>query len=112
MKYLVLGLALITGGFMFADGIHVLVKGKYIGPEKPGPWADLLSLIGVDVFRLGPLFVMFGLAWLVFAVSFWMDASWARSLGILLSIGTLWYLPIGTIISIVVLVMLVFFVRS
>jgi len=29
-------LALATGGFQLADGIHVLVKGKYIGSETPG----------------------------------------------------------------------------
>ena len=41
MKILVTILAILTGGFMLLDGIYVMLKGKYIGPEKPGPWANI-----------------------------------------------------------------------
>lgn len=112
MKYVVLALSLINGLWMLVDGIFVSVKGKYIGPEKPGPWASVLSVTGVDVFKLGPLFILFGVAWLVFAWAFWMDTSWARGLGLGLSILTLWYLPFGTLISIIVFVVLMFFLIS
>lgn len=97
-----------NGVWMLVDGIYVISKGKYIGPEKPGPWASLVSLTGVDVFKLGPVFVLYGLAWLVFILAFWTDKSWARMFGIVLSVLTLWYLPFGTLISIVVLVGLIF----
>lgn len=97
---------------MLIDGIYVLANGKYIGPEKPGPWASLLGVTGVDVFKLGPLFVLFGVAWLVFGGAFFSEAPWARIFGLVLSVLTLWYLPFGTLISIVVLVALVFFVKS
>lgn len=112
MKYVVLALSLINGLWMLVDGIFVSVKGKYIGPEKPGPWASVLSVTGVDVFKLGPLFILFGVAWLVFAWAFWMDKGWARGLGLGLSILTLWYLPFGTLISIIVFVVLMFFLIS
>jgi len=112
MKYLTIGLSLINGLWMLIDGIYVVANGKYIGPEKPGPWASLISLAGVDVFKLGPMFVLYGIAWLVFGVALLLDASWARSLGLILSILTLWYLPFGTLISIVVLVGLIFFIKS
>src|SRR5687768_2964675 len=109
MKYIVVGLSLINGVWMLLDGIYVLVNGKYIGPEKPGPWASLLALTGVDVFKLGPMFVLFGIAWLFFAWAFGMDIAWHRAFGLVLSILTLWYMPFGTLISIVVLVALLFF---
>ncbi len=112
MKYFVIGVSLLNGMWMLIDGIYVIANGKYIGPEKPGPWASLLSLTGVDVFKLGPLFALFGVAWLVFGVGSWTDSGWARSFGIALSIATLWYLPVGTLISIVVLAALVFFVKG
>ena len=67
---------------------------------------------GVDVFKLGPMFVLFGLAWLVFVGAFLTEAAWARNLGIVLSVLTLWYLPVGTLISIIVLGSLVVFIKS
>jgi len=111
MKYLVIGLSLINGLWMLIDGVYVTVNGKYIGPEKPGPWASVISLTGVDVFRLGPLFIAFGLGWLVFVVGLLTDSGWARTLGIILSIATLWYLPFGTLISVVILIVLGFFLK-
>ena len=112
MKYLVIALASIQGLWMTIDGIYVIANGKYIGPEKPGPWASLIGLTGVDVFKLGPMFVLFGLAWLVFVGALFAEAGWARSLGIVLSVATLWYLPVGTFISIIVLGLLVVFVKG
>jgi hypothetical protein len=112
MRWAVLLVGLLNGAWMLIDGAYVLFNGKYIGPEKPGPWASLLSLAGVDVFKLGPAFILFGIAWLVFVGAFWMETSWARNLGLVLSVLTLWYLPVGTIISIVVFAGLMFFIKS
>ena len=112
MKYLTIGLSLINGLWMLIDGIYVTANGKYIGPEKPGPWASLISLTGVDVFKLGPVFILFGVAWLVFGGALRSDATSARTFGVVLSIATLWYLPFGTLISLVVLVALIFVIKS
>jgi hypothetical protein len=112
MRYVVIGLSLINGIWMMFDGIYVLLHGKYVGPEKPGPWASLIGATGVDVFKLGPLFVVFGIAWLVFAGAIFSEASWARAFGLVLSALTLWYLPFGTLISIVVFIGLLFVLKS
>ncbi|HKP68519.1 MAG TPA: hypothetical protein VJV05_04495 [Pyrinomonadaceae bacterium] len=112
MKYLVIVLASIQGLWMLADGIYVIANGKYIGPEKPGPWALLFERTGIDVFKLGPMFVLFGLAWLVFVGAFFGEATWARLFGIVLSVLSLWYLPVGTLLSIIVLGTLIIFVKS
>jgi hypothetical protein len=72
----------------------------------------LIGLTGIDVFKLGPLFVLFGIAWLVFCGAIFSEASWARVFGLVLSVVTLWYLPFGTLISIVVLVVLMFFLKG
>lgn len=61
MKILLSILGIINGSYMLIDGIYVMLKGKYIGPEKPGPWSILFSKIDFDIFRLGPLFIIFGL---------------------------------------------------
>ena len=106
MKILVSILGLINGGYMLADGIFVILKGKYIGPDKPGPWANLFYKLDINVFKLGPLFILFGIVWLVFLFGLWAGQSWTYLLGLILSILTLWYLPIGTLFSVIILIIL------
>jgi len=112
MRYLVSGLSLVNGLWMLIDGIYVILNGKYIGPEKPGPWASLISQTGIDVFKLGPLFVLFGIGWLVFVGAFWSKVSWAKSYGTVLSVATLWYLPFGTMVAVFVLIALTLLLRD
>lgn len=108
MKYLVITLASIQGLWMLIDGIYVMANGKYIGPEKPGPWASLFGPLGIDVFKLGPMFVLFGVAWLAFVGAFWFERPWAKAFGVVLSLVTLWYLPFGTLISVILVASLLF----
>ena len=107
MKILIIILALIIGGFMLIDGIYVITKGKYIGPPKPGPWAELFYKFDVNVFKLGPLFIIYGIIWIAFLIVVLTNQSWAYMLGIVISIASLWYLPVGTLISIAVLLILI-----
>jgi hypothetical protein len=41
VQIILIVLAFANGVFMAIDGFHVMIKGKYIGPEKPGPWANI-----------------------------------------------------------------------
>lgn len=106
LKFLVTILGLLNGIFMLIDGIYVMLKGKYIGPPKPGPWANVFYKMGVDVFKLGPLFIVFGILWLIFLYGLWTNQSWSYVFGVVVSILTLWYLPVGTVISLIVLIVL------
>jgi hypothetical protein len=108
MKFVITILSFIQGAFMLVDGIYVILKGKYIGPPEPGPWAILFTRLGADVFKLGPLFIIFGLAWLLFFYALLTGQQWGYRYGIIISILTLWYLPVGTIISVIVLLILLF----
>ncbi len=108
MKALVVVLGLLIGGYMLADGIVVMVKGKYIGPAKPGPWSVLFERLGIDVFRLGPLFILFGLLWLGWTVGLIATQSWVFAFGVLICLATLWYVPLGSLLSLIVLAILVF----
>ena len=94
---------------MLLDGIFVMVKGKYIGPDKPGPWANLFYKFDINVFKLGPLFIISGILWWIFILGLWTNQSWAYILGLVISFLTLWYLPVGTLLSLVVLIILLFF---
>ena len=97
---------------MLLDGIYVMLRGKYIGPEKPGPWASIFTGFNIDPFRLGPVFIAFGLAWIGWLVIFWMKDARAFSYGVVIIVLTLWYLPIGTLFSILILVVLIYARRS
>ena len=106
MKILIILLGLLNGGYMLIDGIFVMLKGKYIGPDKPGPWANLFYKFDINVFKLGPLFIIYGLVWVVFVIGLFTNQSWTYILGIVISILSLWYLPVGTLFSLVVLIVL------
>lgn len=101
-------LGLLNGSYMLMDGIFVLIKGKYIGPEKPGPWANLFYKLNIDVFKLGPLFIILGLLWVTWVFALWTNQAWAYTFGLSISILTLWYLPIGTIFAIITILLLLF----
>ena len=106
MKILISILGLLNGGYMLLDGLFVMIKGKYIGPEKPGPWANIFYKLNIDVFKLGPLFIIFGLTWLTWLYALWTNQSWTYTLGLFISVLTLWYLPVGTLFSLVILITL------
>ena len=108
MRYVVIGLSLINGLWMLVDGIYVLLNGKYIGPEKPGPWSNLFYKLKIDVFNLGPLFIAFGLLWLFWLYCLLTNHNWTYVLGIVTSVLTLWYLPLGTFFSVIVILVLFF----
>ena len=112
MKILITILGLLNGCYMLIDGIYVMLKGKYIGPEKPGPWAELFYRFDINVFKLGPLFIAFGLLWLIWLYSLWTNQSWSYLFGIIISILTCWYLPVGTLFSVIILVVLFFAKQS
>lgn len=108
-KVIVSIIALVTGGWMIFDGAHVLLTGKYFGPEKPGPWSDLVSAVGLDPFRLGVPFIALGVLWLLFLAAMLLHQSWAWYGALLTAILTLWYLPVGTVLSVLYIVLLFVF---
>ncbi|MGZ8518230.1 MAG: hypothetical protein ACXWWD_12815 [Chitinophagaceae bacterium] len=108
MKVFITVLGFLNGGYMLLDGIYVLLKGKYIGPEKPGPWAYIFNALHIHVFKLGPLFIAFGLFWLIWLWALWSQQNWAYNYGVVISILTLWYLPVGTLFSMIILLVLLF----
>jgi hypothetical protein len=96
----------VVGGWMLFDGLHVILKGKYFGPDKPGPWSALFARAGIDPFKLGPVFIAFGVLWLGFLVATLCDQKWGRYGAAVVAVATLWYLPVGTVLSLIYLLLL------
>jgi hypothetical protein len=93
---------------MVFDGVHVMLRGKYFGPDKPGPWTVLFSRVGIDPFRLGPMFVAFGVMWILFLTAMLFGRTWGWYGATAVAILSLWYLPLGTILSLLYLALLLF----
>jgi len=107
MKILITIIGMLNGGYMLLDGIYVILKGKYFGPEKPGPWAELFYKFNIDIFKLGWLFILFGILWLTWLYGLWANKDWAFIFGTTISILTLWYFPVGTLLSLITMAVLV-----
>jgi len=103
----ILGIA--NGIFMTMDGFHVVLKGKYIGPEKPGPWARIFYKLKINVFKLGPLFMIVGVGWLFWIYALWTNQDWAYIFGLIISSLTVWYLKVGTFIAVVTVLLVMVF---
>jgi len=101
-------IALLNGGWMIFDGIYVLRHGKYFGPKKPGPWSEFFVSIGVDPFQLGIPFVVLGASWIVFCGGLLLfPLPLLHAAALIVAFATLWYLPVGTIFSILAIALLV-----
>ena len=107
-KILIALIGSLAGAWMMFDGLHVLVRGKYFGPDKPGPWSALFTRIGIDPFSLGPLFILLGALWFVFLIATLSGQSWGWYGAVAVAVASLWYLPLGTILSLVYLGLLLF----
>ena len=103
LKLAIAVVALLAGGWMIFDGVHVLARGKYFGPERPGPWRIPFERLGVNPFSLGPLFIGLGVLWLVFATAALAGHGWGRIGAAIVAIASLWYFPLGTILSVIYL---------
>lgn len=94
-------LALLNGGWMIFDGLHVIKNGKYFGPEKPGPWSRLPEMLGIDPFKIGPFFLVTGFLWLMAIGLLFVEPASYKQIILVPCVLTLWYIPVGTVISVI-----------
>ncbi len=110
MRRFAVVLSMLEGLFMFLDGAHALFAGSYFAPGgQIGPWAAILAAIGIDPFSTGmkAAFVVLGASFVLSAAAY---ALYMRRSSFYLgavAVLTLWYLPLGTILSLIVLVCIV-----
>ena len=115
LGWVVLLLAFVEGGWLAFDGSRALIVGDYITPNSGtfagqlGPWAGLVSAVGIEPRStlMMAIHVVIGGTWLVAMVAFVLryESAWWGMLGC--AIAGLWYLPFGTLLSTVQIVMLV-----
>ena len=95
----------LQGGYMVFDGVHKLMTGSYFG-GRVGPWASVVSKLGVSLDAMAAVFVVVGSLWLVAILGMLVGFRWWRWSLAALAILSLWYVLFGMLLSIVVLVLL------
>ncbi|MBD3401985.1 hypothetical protein GF420_03745 [candidate division GN15 bacterium] len=99
--------ALLVAGWFVFDGARALVVGDYVTPTSGqyagqlGPWAGLVQAIGIPPRSTGMklVFVIYGLLWLGIIVGYVVRLPWAWSAMLVAGLLSLWYLPFGTVLG-------------
>jgi len=116
LRYLILAIALLVGGWLAFDGSRALIVGDYVtaktGPRagQLGPWARVVSVLGIDPRSTGvkTLHVLLGVIWIVGALMF-MSAPERGSIVLLAgAVATLWYAPIGSVLGLAEIGLLIY----
>lgn len=117
---IVLLLALLEGGWLAFDGAHAFITGDYVTPgsgpyaHQLGPWSQLVSSLGIPPRSalMKSIHLGLGLGWLGVAASYAGGFSWARKGMLVCALLGLWYLPFGTLASLLQIILLLVLGRS
>jgi hypothetical protein len=115
INWVIAVLAFFVAGFFIVDGTVALSKGDYITPKSGeyagqlGPWSKVVSAFGIEPRSnlMKSIFVIYGLLWTIVIVSYLLKISWAPTAMIIFAIGSLWYLPFGTLLGIIQIILLI-----
>jgi hypothetical protein len=115
LRIAILACVLIEAGWMAFDGTRALVVGELITPRdgphrgELGPWRHIVARLGINPSGtlMKVIFSVYGWTWLILAVAFALGAGWSWVAMVVAAAGALWFLPIGTVLSVVQLVLLV-----
>ena len=111
--------AFLEGGWFAFDGGHALVTGDYVTPSSGqyagqlGPWSKLVSGAGIDPRStlMKTIHLALGLAWLAIILCFCLRVPWAEGGMLICACAGLWYLPFGTLLSVLQIVLLLLRLR-
>jgi hypothetical protein len=102
-------LAFIEAGWMVFDGARALLIGDYVTPRtgpyagQLGAWSRVVSAVGIAPRStlMKSIFTAYGALWLAAIAAFLLGRAWGWTAMLLAAVGALWYLPVGTALSVV-----------
>lgn len=114
VRAIIFFLAVSEAGWMAFDGARALSAGSLITPRsgpyagQVGPWRLLVAPLGIapNGRTMHWIFATYGCAWLAVALAFALREPWAWHAMIAAAICSLWFLPLGTALSIAQIVLL------
>jgi hypothetical protein len=100
-------LSITLGAWLIFDGTRKLVTGYYTGEQTIGlgPWATIVSAIGVRPADMAFPFLFLGVLWIVNGVIVLLGSSVSYERAIAISIVTLFYALPGTLVGLVTILM-------
>ena len=100
-------LSFIIGAWLVFDGIHKLLTGYYTGEQTIGlgPWATIVTAIGVQPADMALPFLFLGVIWIVNGIIVSLDANTRYERAIAISIVTLFYALPGTLVGAVTILL-------
>jgi len=114
VKWFIIVLAVVEGGWLLFDGVHAFATGDYVTPDSGeyagqlGRWAKLWEAVGVDPRStlVKGVHVGLGAIWFVAMISYARNLRRSRGAMLVCAIASLWYLPFGTLISVIQIILL------
>ena len=114
LALIVVVLGLMLGGWLVFDGSRALIVGDYVTPSSGqyagqlGPWAKLVASAGIEPRStlMKSVHVGLGALWIVMTIGFMLRVPWAWPGMLACAVLTLWYLPFGTLFSVIEIVLL------
>ena len=112
--WVVVGLVILNGGWMAFDGTRALLVGDYVTPKtgshagQLGPWSKVVAGLGIEPRStlMKWIFVVYGVGYLVVTAAFMFKVPWAWSGMLAAAVLGLWYLPFGTLINLIVIILI------
>jgi len=100
-------LSITLGSWLIFDGTRKLVTGNYTGEHTIGlgPWATIVSAIGVRPADMAFPFLFLGVLWIVNGVIVLLGSSTRYERAIAISIVTLFYALPGTLVGLVTILL-------
>lgn len=114
LRWIVVASALVVAGWFAFDGGRALLVGDYVTPSSGpyagqlGPWAGLVETVGIEPrsTAMKLVFLGYGAAWLAVVGAFVARREWSWKAMLVAAIGSLWYLPFGTLLGVVQIALL------
>ena len=110
-------LAFIVAIWFVIDGTAAFITGDYITPKSGeyagqlGPWSKVVSAVGITP-RSGlmkTIFLLYGIFWIAIIISYLFRLPWGWAAMLIAAIGSLWYLPFGTLLGLIQIVLLILY---
>ena len=109
MRIIAGAFGILQGAYMLFDGVHGVLTREYFEPyHRLGPWTAIVAAAGIAPLSMTMriAFIVLGAAYILAAAGYLSTSgkSWKPLAAV--AILTLWYAPVGTLLSLAILAMM------
>lgn len=105
-RHVLVVIALIFGSWLVVDAMTAIATGSYTSLSTGGQWMRVLRWTNIEPVSFAPGVLSLGMLWLISAIAAALRHSWWRGFFGTTAAMSLWYLPIGSFLSMISLVVI------